>query len=107
MHSIIPKHAEVDHSDMFVAINNENYLWSTPYDVDLFENVIDFRMLYMKFIMKDRLDDPRVYDFIYEEMRLKTHAEDERSRLVIVPDPDSFNHVKRKIKDYLKKRKVK
>jgi len=42
-------------ADLFVALNNQNYLWSTPYGVNDIQTAIDFRMNYVEFLFRKRI----------------------------------------------------
>ena len=92
--------------DTFIAINNQNYLWATPFDLDSFHDTVEFRMNYIKNLMKDRLNDPGVYDIMEERITEELYKEDDKSRAVIVPDLNSHRHVNKKIEEYFKSRKV-
>jgi hypothetical protein len=105
-----------DLADMFVALNNQNYLWGTPFDYDNFVDAIDFRMNYVKFLMRDRIqetihpDGSVTYNDVGEIMQRKVEekisAEDEIASKVIVPKPEYLSIVEMRIDDYLNGRNV-
>ena len=105
-------------ADYFVAINNENYIWSLPYDLDMFIDAVEFRFRYLKQLMRDRIqiisEDPEGYDHEYNDVgticksKIQTDVQiqDTKARTCVIPNPDKLTTVKRKIKLYLKNRKV-
>jgi hypothetical protein len=104
-------------ADLFVAINNQAYLWGTPFDLDNYIDVLEFRMKYMKLVMRDRIvldidpEGTQYYNDVGEIVKLKVEErlakEDEAARLVFIPKSDYLHVVKRKIKKYLESRVVK
>jgi hypothetical protein len=94
-------------SDMFVAINNQNYIWAVPFDLDSFEEAVEFKMNYVKFLMKDRLDDPIQENIMFDRVSEDVHVEDDVSRTVIIPAGDAVPGVNRQIREYFKGREVK
>lgn len=108
-------------SDVFVSMNNQNYLWATPFGLDAFQDAIDFRMNYLELLMRDRIEKTEVKDEygniieVYyndvgevcrERVEEDIHKADDKARLVIIPGLNSHQFVIRKIKDYFKSRIV-
>ena len=115
--------------DLFCALNNQNYLWISPFSLDGFQDAIQFRMNYIELLMRDRIqridvtdeygqkivDESGDYIWEYNEVGkecLKTAEEDitnidTKSRLVIIPNPNDIQLVNRKIDEYFKSRVVK
>ena len=120
-----------DLADMFVALNNQNYLWATPFDLDAFEDAIDFRMNYVELLMRHRIEkipeldengdfvvdingrqifhyDPgSVGDICRQRVSDDIHNVDDFSRTIILPKPDRVQFVQSNIDDYFKNRRVK
>ena len=121
-------YGEPDEADMFLAINNQNYLWATPFNLDAFQDAIDFRMNYLELLMRDRISkEPELDDqgeivrdengkvqYLFHDTRNACldrvsediHAEDDKARTIIVPDKDSIQYVSKMIKDYFEARRV-
>ena len=119
---------QADEADMFIAINNQNYLWATPFNLDAFQDAIDFRMNYLELLMRDRItkepeldvNDDIVRDengvILYNYNQAGTlcrdrvsediHNEDDKARTIIIPNKDSVQYVSKMIKDYFTTRKV-
>jgi len=117
-----------DMSDTFVAINNENYLWSTPYNLNAFHDAVEFRMNYVELLMRDRVirtteknhlgtevrdanNKPIIHynqvgDLCKDKVTADIESEDEAGRTIIIPEGSNLAFVDRKIKDYFKSRKV-
>ena len=107
-------------SDMFVAVNNQNYLWAVPFSLDAFQDAVELRMSYLRYLMRDRMnapaeitethDDvdyiPTVEDVMYIRAEEDIHAQDEMARNIFIPEKDSINFVKRRIDDYFDSRIV-
>ncbi len=114
-------YSDADLSDVFVAINNQNYLWSTPFGLDAFQDAVAFRMNYVELLMRDRITKEditdnlgnviettynEVGDICYDKVREDIHNEDDSARTIIVPDTNSTQLVNRKIREYFTSRKV-
>ena len=121
-------YGDPDLADIFVAINNQNYLWATPFDLDAFQDAIDFRMDYVKLLMKNRIQATAVLDIdgnpildvngrpevtynnvgmeCYDKVSEDIHAEDDKARQIVVPSRLGITNVQRLIKDYFEKRTV-
>jgi hypothetical protein len=107
---------EQDLADMFVALNNQNYLWGTPFNYDDLVDAIEFRMNYVKFKMRDRIeetinpDGSVTYNDVGEIMQRKVEetlsTEDEQARYVIIPKKNDVSAVEMFIEDYLEGRNV-
>jgi len=107
-----------DLSDLFLAVNNQNYLWAVPFDLDGFQDAVELRMSYLRFLMKDRMNEPAeqkethddttyirtVEDVMYIRAEEDIQEHDDLSKEVIVPDKDSIVFVNRRIEDYFKSR---
>lgn len=120
---------DADLADVFVALNNQNYLWSTPFELDAFHDAIEFRMNYVELLMRDRIQRIDVigdtgekildeygepiweYNDVgqacYDKVSEDIHAEDDKARQVVIPDKDSYQFIIRKINEYFKSREVK
>ena len=118
-----------DLADLFVALNNQNYLWSTPFELDAFQDAIEFRMSYLESLMRDRIEYVEVFDangnqvfdehgkpilelnevgkLCYERIEQDIHDADDQARTVIIPHIDRVSFIMRKVKDYFKARAVK
>lgn len=112
-----------DLADVFVAINNQNYMWATPFDLDAFHDAITFRMNYIELLMRGRIEkqeirDPEtgkviktiyndVGDACYKKASDSIHEIDDVSRKIVVPNKNSVSFVVKKIEEYLKIREVK
>jgi len=110
-------------SDAFVAINNQNYLWATPFDLDAFHDAIEFRMNYVELLMRDRIvkteiRDPKTGEILetqyndvgvncYQKTSDDIHDIDDTSRKIVIPDTNSISFVVKKIQEYLELREVK
>ncbi len=107
--------------DMFVAINNQNYIWAVPLGLDAFQDAIDLRMAYLRYLMRDRMkqtvdnfeiDSKTEYVTTVEDvMKIRVtediHAEDDISRQIFIPKKDSVKFVQNRITDYFKDRELK
>jgi len=118
-----------DLADLFVGLNNQNYLWSTPFELDAFQDAIEFRMSYLESLMRDRIEYIEVFDLngnqvfdkygkpilelnevgklCYERIEQDIHDADDEARSVIIPHKDNVAFIMRKVKDYFKDRTVK
>ncbi len=98
---------DADLADMFVALNNQNYIWATPFSLDAFQDAVDMRISYINYLMRDRIDDENVE----KSMRIKAeddiYAQDTLARTVFVPDRDNVAFLNRRIKEYFENRTVK
>lgn len=114
-------YSEADLGDIFVAVNNQNYMWATPFGLDAFHDAITFRMNYVELLMRDRIEKTEIKDdfghiietqynevgqLCYEKVSEDVHTEDDLARIIIVPDVNSTQLVSRKIKEYFESRKV-
>ena len=117
-----------DEADMFLAINNQNYLWATPFNLDAFQDAIDFRMNYLELLMRDRItkeadldanddiirDDNGIIQWQYNQagticrdrVSADIHSEDDKARTIIIPNKNSVQYVTKMIDDYFISRKV-
>ncbi|MCD6435187.1 MAG: hypothetical protein J7L15_02180 [Clostridiales bacterium] len=94
-------------SDTFVAINNQNYLWATPFDLDAFQDAVDIKMHYVEFLMKDRvIDDPHQWDIMDDRVRADLQSEDDVARQIVIPAHGKMQLVNRKIRKYFEQRVV-
>lgn len=108
--------------DMFCAINNQNYLWATPFGLDAFQDAIEFRFNYVELLMRDRIEKTEVKDDLgtvietyyndvgdlcRERVEEDIHYADDVARLIIIPDLNSHQFVNRKIEEYFNSRIVK
>ncbi len=91
-------------ADVIVAVNNQNYLNIMPFDYDTYFKAKDFRIKYMKYLMKKRYED--ISEIIDERVEEDIDHMNELSKLVIVPTPRDLSIIKRKIQDYFQSRKV-
>lgn len=112
-----------DLADTFVAINNQNYMWATPFDLDAFHDAIDFRMNYVELLMRDRIEKTEIRDpdtgeiletqyndvgtACYEKTSKDIHDIDDTSRNIVVPNSNNISFVVKKIQEYLELREVK
>lgn len=112
-----------DLADAFVAVNNQNYMWATPFDLNAFHDAIEFRMNYVELLMRDRIVKTEIRDpdtgqvvetqyndvgvSCYEKTSDAIHAIDDTSRKIVVPDPNNISFVVKKIQEYLELREVK
>ena len=109
-------------ADLFVALNNQNYLWATPFDLDAFHDAVKFRMNYVELLMRDRIqktenEDPEtgeietIYNDVgeacYQKVVKDIHDIDDISRKIVVPKKDSVSFINKKVKEYLDLRVVK
>ncbi len=107
-------------SDMFLAINNQNYLWAVPFSLDAFQDAVVLRMSYLRYLMRDRMDAPAektethdeatyintVEDVMYLRAEEDTQVRDEMARNVLLPEKDNIHFVNRRIEDYFNSRVV-
>jgi hypothetical protein len=113
MHSMFQ---DMNLGDMFVALNNQTYLWGTPFSLDDYVDAVEFRMNYVRYLMRDRIEEIQGPDgeitynnvgrIMQEKIENKISHEDEIARLVIVPKKEYVTNVERKIKQYLESRVV-
>ncbi len=95
-------------ADSFLAINNENYLWSTPFDLDAFQDAVDLRMKYVESMMKDRvMNDENQWKIMDNRVREDVQAEDDSARRIIIPAKGQMQLVNKKIERYFKQRILK
>ncbi len=92
-------------ADVIVACNNENFIWNVPMDFDLYNDAVDFRMLYLRFLMLDRMDDIQVDSIMKERMELQVDDIDRRMKKVFIPHPEKISFTMKRIKDYIRSRK--
>ena len=95
-----------DLSDTILALNNDVYLWDSPYDNDMFEGVIDVMMEYIKKEHKIALT-PEVQARYEEIARDHVTIDDNMLRNVILPRKEYIQKIARIIKDELKSKIVK
>ncbi len=94
-------------ADVLVAANNENFMWDIPMDFDLYNDVVDFRMIYLDFLMLDRMDDDVVVAIMKDRMIEQVDEIDRRMKKVFLPNPEKISFTLKRIKDYVKNRKCK
>ena len=94
-----------DLSDTILALNNDVYLWDTPYDNDMYETSIDLIMEYIKKKNKTRMNID-VEERYQEIARAHVSDDDSMLRSVIIPRQEYVQKISRVIKDYLKSRIV-
>jgi hypothetical protein len=93
-------------SDMVLALNNDVYLWDTPFDYRLVEQITDNKMNYIKKIY--RAEMPEDVETYWRDLMLKdTMKYHDTLRTVVLPRYSNIQSVVRKIKDYFTKREVK
>ena len=116
--NIMNKHfKDPDMADVFVGLNNQNFLWATPFDHDAMKDAIEFRMNYLEYLMKDRLvywrDKEgerhwnRTAELVWYKCEEDIQQEDQRARTVIVPNPYYVQDAFMKMTDYFDDRVVK
>lgn len=90
-----------DLSDTILAINNDVYLWDSPYDNDMFEAVVDVIFTYIEKVYKTTMSDKE--RIRYQEIaREYVEADDTMLRNIIVPQKEEIQKVSRMLKDTLK-----
>ena len=94
-----------DLSDTLLALNNDAYLWDSPYDNDMFEGVIDVMMEYIKKVHKTPLTSQMETKY-QEVIREHVTIDDDMLRSVILPKLDQIQRISRMIKDELKNKIV-
>ena len=98
---------DADLADMFVALNNQNYIWATPFSLDAFQDAVDMRISYITYLMRDRIDDENVEKSMRVKAEADIYAQDTLARTVFVPDRDNVAFLNRRIKEYFENRTVK
>ncbi len=107
-------------SDQFLAVNNQNYLWAVPFSLDAFQDAVELRMAYLRYLMRDRMNEPAekkethddatyiatIEDVMYLRAEEDTHIQDELARNIFIAEKDSVNFINRRIEDYFNSRIV-
>ncbi len=94
-----------DLSDTILALNNDTYLWDSPYDNDMFEGMIDVMMDYIKKVHKTTLTS-EVEERYSEAMREHVTIDDNMLRSIILPRREQIQKISRMIKDELRDKVV-
>ncbi len=126
---------DADLADTFVAINNQNYLWSTPFDLDAFQDAIELKMNFLETLMGPKMspktldtgaiEDPyyvntsienvdenilvesdNVRNIMEKRVTEDQHEEDDKARNILVPNPNYIQDVKRAIQMYISAREL-
>ncbi len=92
-------------SDTLLAINNDVYLWDSPYDNDMFEESVDVIYNYIKKVHKSDVDADTDAKFL-EVAREHVNIDDSMLRNVIIPKKEQVQKINRIIKDKLKENEV-
>lgn len=95
-----------DLSDTLLALNNDNYLWDSPYDNDMFETAIDTTFNYIKKINKTTMNRFQ-NDRFREISREIVTQDDDKLRDVIIPRKEYIQKISRVLKNYKRSREVK
>lgn len=93
-------------SDTILALNNDVYLWDSPYDNDMFEEMVDITLNYIQRVYKTTMTPPVLYRFEEHARELVTE-DDDMLRNVVLPKKEQVQKISRIIKDNLKSRIVK
>ena len=92
-------------SDTILAINNDVYLWDSPYDNDMYEESVDMFFEYIKKTHKTTVSSDLEIRFL-EIAREHVEIDDNMLRNVIIPKKENLQKISRMLKDHLKGRIV-
>lgn len=92
-------------ADTILAINNDVFLWDSPYDNDMFELNIDMIFRYIQKVNKSNMSQSETYRY-QNIARQYVSQDDTMLRSVLVPKMESTQKIARILKDYLRNRKV-
>jgi hypothetical protein len=93
-------------SDIILALNNDVYLWDTPFDYELVEQITDNKMNYIKKMYKADMPED-VEQYWYDKTLRDTLEYQDILRSVVLPRYSDLQTVIRKIKEYFRDREVK
>ncbi len=93
-------------SDTLIALNNDNYMWDSPYDSDMFEVSVDMVFKYIEKINKTKMNRHQ-NDKFQEISRDIVTLDDEELRYIIIPRKEYIQKISRIFKNYKTKRELK
>ena len=92
-------------ADTLLALNNDVFLWDSPYDNNMMETVVDVTFDFIKKTYKTHLKIEEVEKF-KEFARELAETDDTMLRNVIIPKKEYLQRISRYLRDYIRSREV-
>jgi len=90
-----------DYSDLLVMINEANFLWMIPYDIDIQLSIAESYKAYLTKSLNNSGDEDKK-EFIEEYSKNKSFKENSQKRKIIVPKAESIQDVESLLSEYRK-----
>ena len=92
-------------SDTLLALNNDVYLWDSPYDNNMMETVVDVTYDYIQKIYKTQFMPEEVEKY-KEFSRELAETDDNMLRNIIIPKKEYMQRISRYLRDHMRSREV-